>query len=222
MPAAFALRAAKRLLGPLIWRETYRCLTLPWGQAQALAAQTSGPAREAEVRLLEREDLRRYSQESAYEISAAFVDGIAGRDDLCFGAFVDGRLAAYRFFALRPTAIDGHLLFDYPPRWVYAYKAFTLPAWRGNRLHRELFVRSLPKLGRWFGGLERPLGFVTLVMSDNRSSAAALRRLGFSPVDSFSVLRVRLRPRVIAPSRAHPEGFRIEVRDDADRAATSG
>lgn len=212
MPA-LAFRAAKRLLGPLIWRETYRCLTLPWDRARALPAQASGPAREVDVRLLEREDLRRYSRESAYEISAAFVDGLAGRDDLCFGAFAAGRLAAYRFFALRPTAIDAHLRFCFPPRWIYAYKAFTLPAWRGNRLHRELFVRSLPELGRWLGGLEPPLGFVTLVMSDNRSSAAALGRLGFAPVASFSVLRVRRRPRVIAPSPAEPEGFRIEALD---------
>lgn len=219
---ALAFRAAKRLLGPLIWRETYRCLTLPWDRAGALAAQTRGPARELQVRLLEREELRRCSRESAYEISAAFIDSTAGRDDLCFGAFVDGRLAAYRFFALRPTAIDAHLRFCFPPRWIYAYKAFTLPAWRGNRLHRELFVRSLPELGRWLGGLEPPLGFVTLVMSDNRSSAAALGRLGFGPVDSFSVLRVGRRPWVIAPSREEPEGFRIEVRDDVDRAATSG
>jgi hypothetical protein len=211
MVPALAFRAAKRLLGPLIWRQTYRCLTLPWDQARALAAQASGPARDAEVRLLEREELRRYSRENEYEISASFVDSIAGRDDLCFGTFVEGRLAAYRFFALRPTAIDAHLRFDFPPRWIYAYKALTLPAWRGNRLHRELFVRSLPEVGRWLGGLEPPLGFVTLVMSDNRSSAAALGRLGFRPVDSFSVLRVRTRPRVIAPSRQEPEGFRIEV-----------
>ena len=209
--AALAFRAAKRLLGPLLWRETYRCLTLPWDQARALPAQASGPAREVDVRLLEREELRRYSREGAYEISAAFVDGLAGRDDLCFGAFAAGRLAAYRFFALRPTAIDAHLRFHFPPRWIYAYKAFTLPAWRGHRLHRELFVRSLPELGRWLGGLEPPLGFVTLVMSDNPSSAAALGRLGFAPVASFPVLRVRRRPRVIAPPPAEPEGFRIEV-----------
>ena len=221
MVPAFAFRAAKRLFGPLIWRESYRCLTLPWDQAGGLAAQTRGAAREVQVRLLEREELRRYSREGEHEISAAFVDGIAGRDDLCFGAFVDGRLAAYRFFALRPTAIDAHLRFHFPPRWIYAYKAFTLPAWRGKRLHRELFVRSLPELGRGLGGMEPPLGFVTLVMSDNPSSAAALRRLGFAAAASFSVLRIRRRPRVIAPSRQEPEGFRIEARDDVDRAATS-
>ena len=211
MPAAFTRRAAKRLLGPLIWRETYHCLTLPWEQARAQAAQTTGPTREADVRVLEREDLQRYSRESAYEISAAFVDGIADRDDLCLGAFVDGGLAAYRFFALRPTAIDAHLRFHVPPRWIYAYKAFTLPAWRGNRLHRELFVRSLPVVARWIGGLEPPLGFVTLVMSDNPSSAAALRRLGFGQVDSFSVLRVRRRPRLIGSSEESPAGFGIEL-----------
>ena len=211
MPGSLVYRAAKRFLGPLFWKETYRCLRLPWKEAEAaLAAAGSAPG-PAEVRVLDRAELRRYAAEPRYEISGAFLNGIAARDDLCFGAFVRGELAAYRFFALRPTAIDAHLEFRFPARWIYAYKAFTLQAWRGKRLHRELFVGSLPEVRRWLAGLQEPLGFVTLVMADNPASAAALSRLGFRPFDSFAVVRLRARPRLIMPSADDARGFAIRT-----------
>ena len=195
-------RLAKRLLAPLLWRETYRCLRMPW-PAPAPAAPASTPV---EVRVLERSDLERYSRDALYEISARFLDGIAARDDLCVGAFSGQDLVSYRFFATQPTDIDAHLRFHFPPGWMYAYKAFTHPAWRGRRLHRELFLRSLPAVSR----LHKPLGFVTLVLSDNASSAKALARVGFEPFTSFSVWRVLSLPRRIS-SEHEAMDFRITL-----------
>jgi hypothetical protein len=156
--------------------------------------------------VLDRPDLARYSREALYEISPRFLEGIAGREDLCVAAFSGQDLVSYRFFALQPTDVDAHLRFHFPPGWIYAYKAFTHPAWRGRRLHREVFLRSLPAVSRWARGLRAPLGFVTLVLSDNDSSARALARVGFSPFTSFSVLRILSRPRVVSASA---EEFRL-------------
>jgi hypothetical protein len=203
MRASLARRLAKRLLAPLAWRETYRCLRLPWPEPGAAVA--SAPF---EVRVLDRSDLARYSREALYGISARFLDGIAARDDLCVAAFSAGQLVSYRFFALQPTDIDAHLRFHFPPAWVYAYKAFTHPAWRGRRLHREVFLRSLPEVGRWLPRV--PLGFVTLVLSDNEASAKALARVGFEPFTSFSVLRLFSRPRLVEPADEAME-FRITL-----------
>jgi len=202
MRASLARRLAKRLLAPLAWRETYRCMRLPWPEPAATIA--SAPF---EVRVLDRSDLARCSREALYEISARFLDGIAARDDLCVGAFSGNQLVSYRFFAVQPTDIDAHLRFHFPPGWVYAYKAFTHPAWRGRRLHRELFLGSLPEVEHW---KREPLGFVTLVMSDNESSAKALARVGFEPFASFSVLRVLSRPRLVKPADDAME-FRITL-----------
>jgi len=207
-----AHRAAKRLLGPLLWRETYRCLTLPWKQAQAAAA-SAGPAVAVEVRQLPRAELRQYSRDPGYEISQRFLEGVAERDDLCFGAFVEGNLASYRFFAREPTAIDAHLRFHFPMHWIYAYKAFTHPLWRGKRLHRELFLRSVPQLRQWRKDSLEPHGVVTLVMSDNPASATALGRVGFSPCDSFSVIRIGSRPRWVSPPTDAAKGFYIESKE---------
>jgi hypothetical protein len=192
----------KRWLRRLAWRDTYRCLRMPWPE-QAPGAAASTPV---EVRVLDRSDLARYSRDAQYEISARFLDGIAGRDDLCVGAFSGQDLVSYRFFAAQPTDIDAHLRFHFPPGWLYAYKAFTHPAWRGRRLHRELFLRSLPAVSR----LHKPLGFVTLVLSDNASSAKALARVGFEPFTSFRVWRVLSHPRRISSEHEAME-FRITL-----------
>ena len=205
MRDSLARRLAKRLLAPLVWRETYRCLRLPWHERATPAASAS-----FEVRVLDRSDLARYSREALYEISARFLDGIAARDDLCVAAFSGNDLVSYRFFAAQPTDVDAHLRFHFPPGWIYAYKAFTHPSWRGRRLHREVFLRSLPEVERWQRGSRDSLGFVTLVMSDNESSAKALARVGFSPFTSFSVLRVLSRPRLVTPGDEAME-FRITV-----------
>ena len=202
MRASLARRLTKRLLAPLARRETYRCMRMPW-PARATAA-TSAPF---EVRVLDRAELARYSREALYEISARFLDGIASRDDLCVAAFSGDELVSYRFFARQPTDIDAHLRFHFPSGWIYAYKAFTHPAWRGRRLHREVFLRSLPEVSRW---LREPLGFVTLVLSDNESSAKALARAGFEPFTSFSVLRVLSRPLLVQPGDEAME-FRIAL-----------
>jgi hypothetical protein len=206
MHESFVRRLAKRSIGRLVWRETYRCLRLPWRQALALSAEPDT----TEVRLLERAELQRYTEQPEYGISARFLAGIADRGDLCFGAFVGRRLASYRFFSLRPTAIDSYLSFHFPPRWVYAYKAFTHPAWRGKRLHRQLFTRSMPVVRNWVQRMEEPLGFVTLVLSDNNSSANALTRLGFEPIESFSVLRIVSRPGLVLPSEDEATDFCIK------------
>ena len=177
-------------------------MRMPWpGPAPTVAASTP-----VEVRVLDRSDLARYSRDAQYEISARFLDGIAARDDLCIGAFSGQDLVSYRFFAAQPTDIDAHLRFHFPPGWLYAYKAFTHPAWRGRRLHRELFLRSLPAVSQ----LHKPLGFVTLVLSDNASSAKALARVGFEPFTSFSVWRVLSLPRRIS-SEHEAINFRITL-----------
>lgn len=208
---SFGRRLAKRALGRWVWLETYRCLRLPWQEAQAAAEAAAESAVPVEVRQLERSDLQRYGSQIEYEISPRFLDAIASRDDLCCGAFVGGQLVSYRFFAARPTAIDSYLRFRFPQRWVYAYKAFTHPSWRGRRLHRQLFLGSLREVGRWLHGLREPLGFVTLVVSDNVASSSALERLGFAQFKSFSVLRIRSRPRLVSPPEDEGADFCIEL-----------
>jgi hypothetical protein len=58
---------------------------------------------------------------------------------------------------------------------------------------------------RWLHGLRQPLGFVTLVVTDNAASMSAFARLGFKSFESFAVLRIRSRPRLISPPEERTE-----------------
>lgn len=209
--AAMARRLAKRAFGRWVWRETYRCLRLPWSQAQSAAAAVDAPVVPVEVRPLERSELALYGREGGYDFSPQFLRGIVPRDDLCVAAFAGGKLVSYCVFAVEPTAIDACLRFHFPPRWIYVYKAFTHPGCRGRRLQQQVFLRGLPEVEQWLGGLHPPLGFVTLVMTDNAPSFSAFVRLGFKPFESFSVLRVRSRPRRISPPAKESSEFYVEA-----------
>jgi hypothetical protein len=204
---SFARRLAKRSIGRWVWLETYRCLRLLWKQAQAAAAPTDG----FDFRLLERGKLALYGKAGEYDFSPRFLQGLASRDDLCFGAFADGKLVSYCFFALMPTAIDSYLRFHFPQRWIYAYKAFTHPSWRGKRLHQQVFLQALPEIGRWVRGIRDPLGFVTLVVTENVTSLNAFTRLGFMPFESFPVLRIASRRRLLSGLEEESRAFYIET-----------
>jgi hypothetical protein len=210
--------AARSLARRWLWVETYRCLRLPWRQAQIAAAAVAEPSVPVEVRQLPRSELEGYSNAAEYDFSRRFLHGIASRDDVCFGAFAGDKLVSYCFFAVMPTDIDAYLRFHFPQRWIYVYKVFTHPAWRGRRLQQQVFLRALPGMSGWLSGLRQPAGFVTLAITDNVPSLSAFARLGFTPFESFRVLRVRSRPRLLSPSEDEPTDFYVELKAQDERA----
>jgi GNAT superfamily N-acetyltransferase len=187
-------RILRTLVHPLLHREVYECLTLNWHGAPALRPATDASA--TQVTEVERADLVRLSADKALGISAEFLRTIDERNDHCFAAFVGDTVASYVFFApTSPTAIDRHLSFQFPEGWLYVYKAFTVPAWRGKRLLPHLLLEAMRRLNR--------RDFVTLVVSDNHGSRRAFERCGFQSRERFPVWRVLSRPvRMAMPARS--------------------
>ena len=185
-------RVFRTLVRPLVRREIYECLTLNGCGAHEFPS-VIGPA---QVREVERADLVRLSADKALGISPEFLRTIEARNDQCFAAFVGDTVASYVFFApTSPTAIDGHLSFQFPAGWLYVYKAFTVPAWRGKRLLPHLLLEAMRHLNR--------RDFVTLVVSDNHGSRRAFERCGFRARERFPVWRVLSRPvRMAMPGRS--------------------
>lgn len=195
MPKRLA-RRVRALLRPWMDREVYECLTLPWRRATEVRPRTGGvyvqaggagracpPARRPRVRHLGK---------------------VSARDRAAPGRVLR-RLRRRRprqlaFFApASPTAIDEHLRFQFPPGWIYVYKALTLPAWRGRGLLPALLTQAMPHLGN---SAALPTGFVTLVISGNDASFKAFNRCGFQNAQAFPVWRVLERPCGLAPRRA--------------------
>jgi RimJ/RimL family protein N-acetyltransferase len=195
-------RILRTLVHPLVHREVYECLTLNWHGAPGPRPAT-GAATETQVREVARADLVRFSVDPALGLSPNFLRTIHQRNDHCFAAFVGDAVASYVFFApTSPTAIDCRLSFQFPDGWLYVYKAFTVPAWRGKRLLPHLLLEAMRHLNR--------RDFVTLVVSENHGSRRAFERCGFQPRERFPVWRILSRPvRVALPGDS---GFCIDGR----------
>lgn len=176
-----------RLLGSLLDRQVYECLTLDWPAGQHVGLPPVPRTPGVQIRAVDRAELARLSADATCGISRKFLRGIERSPDLCFGAFAGEVLASYVFLApASPVAIDERLQFEFPADWIYVYKAFTRPAWRGKRLLHQVLADSMAGLG--------PHRFVTLVVSGNRASRKAFERCGFRPAQRFPVWRVLSRP----------------------------
>ena len=204
------LRRLKRRLAPWVAWEDYVRLTLGWEAAKRAHAGLTELALSLRVRTIERAELERFAGDPAHEISERFLESFRPEQDLCVGGFVAGELACYGFFSAAPTNIDEQLRFHFPERWIYVYKGFTQPKFRGQRFRAHVLLGGIPALEEWLGPVEAPIGLVTLVLSDNRASLKALARIGFRYQGHFPVLRLRARAYPLAVSRATPSDFFIQ------------
>ena len=153
-----------------------------------------------------RESLYRFAGQPATELSPEFVDRALSRGDQCF-AICDGRsLAAYGWYSFRPTpaGVPGMLL-HFDPQWVYRYKGFTLPRYRGQRLHGfGTILAHRHYLSRGF------CGFVAYVESTNLDSLKACFRAGYRSFGSICVLQGFDRFVTFSTPGCERLGFRLE------------
>ena len=132
-----------------------------------------------------REALYRFVNEPGSELSLQFVEHALARGHQCFAICHGRSLAAYGWYAFRPTPIGlAGMLLHFHPRWVYRYKGFTLPRYRGQRLHAIGTTLSLQHyLARGFHG------FVIYVDSTNFASLKSCFRAGYRAFGSIWVLQ---------------------------------
>lgn len=180
---------------------SYRGFLLPVG-----AESPPPPAVPVEIRELGRDELSAFAADPAYEISPRFLAESREREDVCMSAFAGGKLVAYSFNSRSATNIDAGMRFHFPRGWAYHYKAFTLPDWRGKRLHSGMVAAVLRK----FAGSPDFKGITTLVVATNYPSLASFERIGFVPTFRFMVFGKGPGRRIIGPFGKHIEGFRIE------------
>lgn len=88
--------------------------------------------------------LRKFSRNPEYELSEEFLDYALDKGDQCYG-FLDGDvLAAYGWYSIKPTETAWpDLVLDFDDRYIYMYKGFTHPIYRGHRLHAIAKTRAL-------------------------------------------------------------------------------
>lgn len=195
----FAWRVADRLAGYV----PYQGFVLPASRARAQAMPAANGVVCREVPL---PDLAPYAADPAYDLGERFLSDAQVRGDCCIGVFAGERLVSYSFNSAIPTNIDAGFRYEFPEGWVYHFKAFTLPEWRGQGLHRRQMSAILSK----FAGSSGFKGLTTLVVTTNYPSLCAFGRLYFEPAFRFAIVGKGERRRVVL-FRAHAtrHGFAV-------------
>jgi hypothetical protein len=162
------------------------------------------------------DELARYVARPEYELTDRFVSRELALGHECFAIRTDQTLAAYGWYATTPTHFTDDLSVHFDRPWVYMYKGFTHPAFRGRRLHAIGMTLALTLYrARGFRGL------VSIVTADNAASLASCARMGYRRFGSIYTMRPGrilglARPRwlnhvfMIASPGCKAFGFRLE------------
>jgi hypothetical protein len=155
-----------------------------------------------EWRQLDRMELEEFAHRPEYDMPQEFLDSAIEKGDECFGVVVDDVLASYGWYSRQPTETSDDLIVSFNSAYVYMYKGFTHPQYRGQRLHAigmNLALREY--LNRGCRGL------VSYVESNNFSSLKSVYRLGYRGIGSIAAWKVFGQTLVVASRKCRDFGF---------------
>jgi hypothetical protein len=138
-------------------------------------------------------------------MSLEFAEEALARGDECFALFDGGRVASYGWYSRQPTHISDGLVLHFDPDWVYMYKGYTDPAYRGQRLHgigMSLALRSYTE--------RRARGLISYVKSNNFQSLRSIERMGYRIFGDIYLARVLGKPVIWTTPSCKAYGFRVE------------
>jgi hypothetical protein len=90
----------------------------------------------------------------------------------------------YGWYSDLPTPIDEHFVFHFDRAYTYMYGGYTLPAYRGKRLHAVGMCRALRAVTE-----EGKKGLISNVFSNNFASLQSVTRMGYRIFDEVYLLR---------------------------------
>lgn len=128
--------------------------------------------------------LRRFGEDPKYDLPQEFLDEALAKGDECYGILDGDRLASFGWYSAVPTKISDSQRFCFDRRYVYMYKGYTDPDYRGQRLH-ALGMTSALKQFRERGSA----GLVSYVYATNFDSLRSCYRMGYTDVGQIYCLR---------------------------------
>ena len=163
-----------------------------------------------DARFVAEDELRALASHPENQMSPEFLRSAIARGDRCYALFDRGALTAYGWYADRPTPFDEHFTVFFDPAWSYMYKGYTLPAYRGRRLHAVAMCRALRSLSE-----QGKRGLTACVASNNFASLQSIARMGYRIFGDVYLMRAAGRSLSYASRGCRPYGFRIETADSA-------
>jgi len=161
-----------------------------------------------DARFVGEDELARFAHDGAHDVSLDFLRRARARGDRCYALFDGEALAAYGWYSDLPTPIDEHFVLHFDPAWTYMYKGYTVPAYRGKRLHAVGMCRALRAVTE-----EGRNGLISWVFSNNFASLRSVMRMGYRIFGEAYVLRAGTRSFTYATSACRDYGFWVEPLD---------
>lgn len=161
--------------------------------------------RKYETRFLTAAECQHYAALDDYIYTPEFARTALAKGDECFGVFVEGTLASYGWYSARPTKLVDGLELYFSNDYQYMYAGYTLPAYRGLRLHAigmALAARAYTERGL--------KGLISCVEAHNFDSLRSCRRLGYQEFGSVTALRLFRRHLIIRTRRCEDYGFGVQ------------
>jgi len=152
---------------------------------------------------------------STYDMTPEFAQEALAVGDRCFALWDGERLASFGWYSNQPTRISDGLVLHFDPEWVYMYKGFTHPEYRGQRLHgigMSLALAAYSECGM--------RGLISYVKSNNFQSLRSIERMGYRIFGDIYLARVLGRPVTWATPGCRDYGFRLESAAARNTVAT--
>ncbi|MBI3526281.1 MAG: GNAT family acetyltransferase [Betaproteobacteria bacterium] len=167
-------------------------------------------ARGFEGRFVGWDELAKFAHDGLHDFSIDFLRQAHMRGDRCYALFEGEALAAYGWYSSLSTPIDDHFLLHFDPAWTYMYKGYTVPAYRGKRLHAAGMCRALRALTG-----QGKKGLISWVFSNNFASLHSVARMGYRIFGEAYLLRSGSRSFTYASRACRDYGFWVEARASA-------
>jgi hypothetical protein len=156
-------------------------------------------------RFVETAELEGHARNGEHALDADFLAEADRRADRCYAMFEGESLAAYGWYARKPTPIDDHFILHFDPTYTYMFKGYTVPAYRGKRLHAVGMCQALRAFGE-----AGDKGLVSYVASNNFASLKSTLRMGYRVFGDVYLLHAAGRSFAYASPGCRPYGFRAE------------
>ena len=148
---------------------------------------------------------------AAHLASEAFYQGAILRGDRCHYVADGDRIASYGWYATVPVPAVDDTWIRFSPRYVYMYKGFTAPEYRGRQLHAYGMAhaaREAQSLGY--------RGLISYVEVQNEGSLRSVARLGYRTFGTCVRLRVFGRTLTMSSPGCRPYGFGLTVSEQPE------
>ena len=136
-------------------------------------------------RYLDRESIRKLADNPIYNLPDSFLDQAFGNGDKCYAFMQDNVLASYGWYSDKPHMINDQLQFHYDNTYIYMHRGFTLPKFRGQRLHAFGLAAALKDHQK--RGYK---GILSIVEAQNYNSLRSVYRLHFKTFGTIFVIRL--------------------------------